>query len=182
MVKPTNLMAIEKATQRSWPEWLVFLDGIDAKSLDHTNIAAKVFTELNGKIDSAGWWAQGVTVAYEQHIGRRQPGQRSDGSYEFSVTRVVNMSREEIFAVILDKLSAVTQINEVRITHDRTSVTPVRSYWRADLDETRVSIAVEAKAEGKSLVAVTQSEFPDDTYIAEWRSFWKEWLNRITEE
>ena len=183
MVKPTNLASIEKATHKSWSEWLAFFGDINAESLDHTHIAAHVFTELDGKIASPGWWAQAVTVAYEQHIGRRQPGQRSDGRYECSVSRVFDGGREDVFAMLLERTSSVTQLNERRIENDRTSVTPVRSYWRADLDETKVTLAVEEKTPEKSLVVVTHSELSNDEQVSTWRTFWKEWLNScITEE
>jgi hypothetical protein len=61
-----RIKPVERATNRTWDEWLKFMDGIDAKSLNHHEIATKVLEELDGKIDNIGWWAQAVTVAYEQ--------------------------------------------------------------------------------------------------------------------
>ena len=67
---------VERATQRTWDEWLRFMDAHDARNLDHKQIAVKVYEEFDGTIESRGWWTEAMTVAYEQYIGRRVPGQR----------------------------------------------------------------------------------------------------------
>lgn len=83
MVKPVNTQAIEAATDTSWQEWCGFLEDAGAEALDHNAIVKKAgaFKPISG------WWAQSVAVAYEQHIGRHQPGQTSDGLFAASVSR-----------------------------------------------------------------------------------------------
>lgn len=57
MAKSSRIQAVERATNRTWDEWLAFLNGIDAKNLSHHEIATKLVYELDGKIDNVGWWA-----------------------------------------------------------------------------------------------------------------------------
>ena len=96
MVKNARIEPIERATNMSWDEWMKFMDKIGAKDLDHASIAAKVLAHLDGKIDSPGWWAQGVTVCYEQYIGRRLPGQRSDGTFQTSISKATDLSMHQL--------------------------------------------------------------------------------------
>src|SRR5690606_39188985 len=91
MTKPIATAAFAEKTGKSWQGWLDFLDGIGARDLSHTEIA-RAIVETG---EASGWWAQGITVAYEQHIGRRQPGQRPNGGYEVSVSKTVSGSPEE---------------------------------------------------------------------------------------
>lgn len=80
MIQPVNADAITKGTAQSWKEWLAFLEAINAHSMPHDEIARRV--RETG--DASGWWAQTIAVAYEQHIGRRVPGQASDGTFQVS--------------------------------------------------------------------------------------------------
>jgi len=96
MAENSRIKPVERATNRTWDEWLKFMDSIDAKSLDHYGIAVKVFEELDGKIDNLGWWTQAVTVAYEQYIGRRIPGQRPDGTFQTQQSKVTKLGMKEL--------------------------------------------------------------------------------------
>jgi hypothetical protein len=91
-----RIKPVERATNRSWDEWLTFMDAIDAEHLGHKQIALKVFEELEGTIERLGWWTQAVTVAYEQHIGRRVPGQRPDGTFQTSVSKSTTLGMQEL--------------------------------------------------------------------------------------
>lgn len=76
MTQPANIAAIEKATDISWAEWLEFLEGINAKDSRHKEIAERVHAEFistNANNECNGWWVQGIAIAYEQYVGRRQP-------------------------------------------------------------------------------------------------------------
>jgi hypothetical protein len=74
MTKPENTNAIEKATDKSWTQWVKELDAMGARELSHKDLALKLYNQLDGQLENHGWWAQGITVAYEQHIGKRIPG------------------------------------------------------------------------------------------------------------
>jgi hypothetical protein len=87
---------VERATGRTWDAWLRFMDAVGAQDLDHGQIALRVYEELGDGFAQRGWWTQAVTVAYEQFIGRRVPGQRPDGSFQCSVSRATPLGMAEL--------------------------------------------------------------------------------------
>jgi hypothetical protein len=67
--KPSNIKSLETGSGISWDDWLDFLKHY--KELSHTDMAKVVYEKIMevGLSKSPEWWAQGVTVAYEQHQG-----------------------------------------------------------------------------------------------------------------
>ena len=63
---------VQAKTGKTWQEWFAVLDATGARAMDHKTIAAYLYQQLR----LPGWWAQMVTVAYEQARGRRQKHQR----------------------------------------------------------------------------------------------------------
>lgn len=180
MTKPSNTIRIEEATHRSWDVWVSLLDKAGARDLEHRRIADIVFHELDGVIDSAGWWAQAVTVAYEQHIGRRMPGQRNDGSYEVSVTKLIPGSKANVFALWREAYDHATEFDGVPIANIRTSSTPIRSYWRCDFaDGSRFSISVEQRTPAKAMIAATHTKLNANETKDQWQRFWKAALEKL---
>lgn len=124
--------------------------------------------------------AQGITVAYEQHIGRRKPGQVSDGSFETSVTKTIAGTKEDVFALWCEAYDHTHEFDGLAIKNIRTSVTPVRSYWRGDfVDTSRLSVAVEQKQSGKAIIAVTHSKLRSSDEKDTWRAYWKNTLDKL---
>lgn len=180
MTKPSNISGIEEATHRTWDRWVSFLDGAGASKLTHKQIAELVHRELDGTMDSAGWWAQGVTVAYEQHIGRRAPGQKSDGSYEVSVTKLIPGTKQDVYALWAEAYGDAADFDGKPLENIRTSITPVRSYWRGDFtDGSRLTVAVEQKTPEKAMIAITHTSLPSDTEKDRWRHFWRETIDKL---
>lgn len=174
MTKPQDTDSIEKATDQSWTEWMTWLNKIGAGNLTHTEIARLVHERLDGQVESPGWWAQSITVAYEQASGRRAPGQRSDGSFEVSVSKTKEGSREAVFADMQDMLIELKECTGVQITAVKTSITPVRSYWKASLiDGSRVVLSIEQKTENKTLIVITHTKLQTVKATEEWRAYWK---------
>jgi hypothetical protein len=62
--------------------------------MSHAEIARHV-AEAHGQ---TGWWAQGVTIQYEQHHGMRVPGQRSDGTFAANASRTVDGALPDVYA------------------------------------------------------------------------------------
>ncbi|MGE3364369.1 MAG: hypothetical protein AB7I34_13055 [Rhizobiaceae bacterium] len=160
-----------RASGRSWEDWISFLDGIGAAELTHTEIARSI----HGTGLANGWWSQGIAVAYEQHIGRRKPGQRSTGDFEASVTKTLVMTREQAYAAWLRLVEGGKTFGGVAPAGEpTTSLTPKRSYWRISLaDSSRVVVAVEAKGVDKAMVALQHTKLASEDRIVHWRKVWK---------
>jgi hypothetical protein len=180
MTKPSNYASIEAATKRSWDEWVAYLEHAGAAALPHPEIATLVHAELKGKVDNPGWWAQSITVAYEQHIGRREPGQQNDGSYEVSVTKTLPGTKEDVYMLWVEAHGEAKDFNGFAVLGPRTSVTPVRNYWRCDLDDgSSVAVATEQKAPGKAMISITHTKLTSADTKDKWRVYWKELLAKL---
>lgn len=176
MTKTANLETIEKATKKTWEEWLAFFKKIDAPKLSHKEIAQKVYDEIGD-----GWWAQGVTVAYEQHIGRRQPGQRSDGTYEVGANKTLNGTMDEAFAAWLKLVADKKEFNGVALEGAPTTNTTEKwRYWHAKLsDGTRLTVALNQKTPEKASFSIGHLKLASSTAAEKWRAFWKEFIEKL---
>lgn len=157
-VTSARIPGIERATGRPWDDWLRFLDGVGAAQLDHRAIAARVHEQLDGVVASPGWWAQSVAVAYEQHVGRRVPGQRADGTFEVSVSRSSALGTDELMSAWCAFAAADDAVGRLVGGDARVRRTDRRSTWRADgVDGSRVVVTSEPKKDGTASLVVTQT-------------------------
>jgi hypothetical protein len=158
MATDPRIGPVERATGRSWDEWLRFMDGIGARDLDHRAIALEVYAELDGTIEQVGWWTQSVTVAYEQHIGRRIPGQRSDGTFQLSVSRSTSFGMDELMATWQEFAADDETVRAIVADgHPKVSGTGRRITWRTKArNGSSVVVTSEPKLNGRASVVVTQ--------------------------
>jgi hypothetical protein len=87
---------VAAATGRDRDAWFGLLDDAGATGWPHKDIAAWLVEEQG--VD--GWWAQSITVAYEQERGMRQPGQRGDGSFEVSPSKTLPCSLQTAYELV----------------------------------------------------------------------------------
>ena len=90
--------AVTAATGKPRAAWFALLDAEDAAAWSHRDIA----TWLVERQGVDGWWAQSLTVAYEQERGLRAPGPRADGTYEVSPSRSVGGTLDQVRGLLLD--------------------------------------------------------------------------------
>lgn len=189
-----NIESIEQATGLSWPEWLVFFESVGAKDLTHPQIARHAYEHIvasgvlddtaanaRGRQNSSGWWSQNVTVAYEQHIGRRKPGQRADGTYEVSVTKSIGSDMADAFVWWMDMVAGQKEFNGVELDGEpRTSVTPVAHNWRADLaDGSKLLVSASLRNSSKAMIAITVQKLSSSKDAEQWRAYWKQFLSDL---
>ena len=169
-----NTAAIEKATGKSWADWLAFLETINAKDLPHKEIAQRVHED--GGV--SGWWSQGITVAYEQHIGRRQPGQDCNGEFTVSVSKTLagtmNKALKQWLALVADR----HEFSDIPISRPgEVSRTDKWRYWRCGLaDGSRVNANIYQKEPGKVSIGLEHDKLESSEQVEHWRAFWKELL------
>lgn len=186
------------ATGRRRAEWFALLDDDGAASQSHGTIAAL----LMERYGVPGWWAQSVTVAYEQARGLRRPGQRPDGTYEVNVSRTVAASRSEIFAFASDdvarRLWLDGALSEVALgdepvlleTVGATAPASVRWRWpataRGGSDRGRVILALtdapdraDGTPSGKVRATVQHSRVLDPDDLPALKAFWAERLEAL---
>jgi hypothetical protein len=171
MARAQNVKNFEKTTGRSWEDWLKFLEGIGAASMSHTEIANRVFeTGL-----PSGWWAQGITVAYEQHIGRRVPGQVGSEQFSTSVTKTLTGSMDDALDRWLRFIGDRSEFDGVAFGRaPKVSRTEKRRFWRCGLsDGTNMSASFEQRPADKVLMAISHDKIPTEARMEAWRAYWK---------
>lgn len=157
-----ELTPTERATGHPPEEWFQRIDRDGGANMSHRDIAR----HLADAYGVSGWWAQNITVAYEQARGRRVVNQRPDG-FEVSVTKTLPIGVEQAYAAVESALGDW----ELAV---RTATAP-RSI-RADAPEGRTHIVFDAKGPQKSSVAVVHSKLPDADAVERWRARWRERL------
>ena len=171
--------AVRARTGRTWDEWFALLDEWGAVERPHPEIA-RWLSEERGV---PGWWAQGVTVAYEQARGLRAPRQRRGGQFEVNVSKTVAVPVERLYEAFTDPalrerwLPGATV--EVRTARPAKSI---RANW--DDGSTRLVIAFTARGEAKSQVALAHERVPDAGAADKLKAFWRERmaaLNQVLE-
>jgi uncharacterized protein YndB with AHSA1/START domain len=84
---------ILEKTKKTWNNWFAILDSWEAQKKDHKAIARY----LSEQWAVSPWWSQTITVRYEQMRGLRKVGQRSDGKFAVSITRVLRATADDVW-------------------------------------------------------------------------------------
>lgn len=157
------------ASGQSHEEWFTLLDAWDAHTRPHKEIARWLVDEHGVK----GWWAQTITVAYEQARGLREPGQRCDGDFSVSASKTINVSAEQATAAFMDAELRARWLPGVDL-HVRTARPgkSVRALWPDG--KTQINMGVVVKGPEKTQVSVAIEKLPDAESAAEMRALWRE--------
>jgi hypothetical protein len=167
--RPYSDAVILANTGRTWDEWFAVLDRWGAVERPHTEIARWVNQEHG--VD--GWWAQGVTVAYEQARGLRAPGQQRGGHFEVNASKTVAVPVERLYEAFADPTLRERWLPgasfEVRTARPGRSI---RANW--DDGSTRLVVAFTARGEAKSQVALVHERIPDAATADKLKAWWRE--------
>lgn len=163
---------LARATGRGREEWHELLDAAGATGWTHREIAAWLVTEHG--VD--GWWAQGITVGYEQARGIRVPGQRPDGTFEATASKTIGRSADEVFTQLVDDAARESWLGAGwRVV----SATAPKRARVADDDGARVLVEVTTVSADKVRVAAQHVKLAGPGEVAQKKAFWKDALNRL---
>lgn len=183
--KAMNAQAIEKALGEPWETTRSRLEAAGGKSASHKELADALYPQFEGVVDKHGWWVHGAVVAYEQEIGRRMPGQRSDGTFDVAVSRTVSGDRDDVITRFAFHTSDGSVAGVGIDGEPRTSRTAKRSFWRANLeDSTKFEAAAETKAASseagdKTLLVLRVSKMPSPEALEKRRTQLKKLLQQV---
>lgn len=161
-------------TGRTREQWHELLDAAGAARWPHKRIAEWLVAEH----DVDGWWAQSLTVGYEQARGMRLPGQRPDGTFEANASKTVARGADDVFTHLLDdarraawagpgwRVASATAPKRARLEHD---------------DGSRVHVEVTTVSAGKVRVSVQHVRLPDPDAVARWKAHWQEALGLLAD-
>lgn len=162
---------VKARTGCTWKRWVGVLDYVGADKWEHDKIA----TYVNEKFKIDGWWAQNVTVGYERIKGLRAIGQRRNGSYEASKTKVFPVSLAKLYRAWSDAKTRKRWLaDEFTVTTANRNKT-IRIKWP---DGSNVAVYFYGKGAAKTQVNVQHVKL-DKAGQGRMRAFWKEKLERL---
>lgn len=162
---------IRARTGHGWDEWFAVLDAVSATEWTHTRIARHLATEH----EVPGWWAQTITVGYEQARGLRAPGQRRGGGFEASASRTVAVPALRLFQAFADETARARWLPDVEV-RVRTATAPriFRADWAGG--PTRIVVGIDAVGESKARVNVLHEKLTGAEQAAELKAYWRDRL------
>jgi hypothetical protein len=166
--------AIEKATGCTWERWVYALDRAKASEWPHRDIA----TYVQQKYKVSDWWAQSVTVGYERIKGLRVPGQRRDGSYEATKSKVIAVPVGKLYGAVSN---AAVRAQWLDVPLDVTSASKNKSMRARFPDGTPLDFGFVGKGEAKSQVALGHRKLKSPADATRMKAFWTEKLNALAE-
>jgi hypothetical protein len=165
----TSGEAVYRATGRDREAWFALLDAWGGTGRTHREIAAWLMREHG--IDN--WWAQTLTVDYEQARGMRAPGGSRDGTFSIGVSRTVAVPLERLFAAFVDPKLRKRWLPGATM-RERTSQ-PGRSArfdWKDGA--TRIHVGFAVKGDAKSQAALQHERLPNARAAKEAKTYWRE--------
>lgn len=170
MSKLISDSAIIKATGESWQTWLDRLTDMGAANLKHKDIAAKLISDYK----VPGWWAQSLTVRYEQVINRRKVGQDAKGEYSVSVSKSISGTMDDTMQWWLKKVQTCPALMDGTVLTSSTTNTAKWRYYRAALkDHSRIVVSIYEKSPTKSVIALQHEKLLSQKLAESWRTYWK---------
>jgi hypothetical protein len=167
--------ALIEGTGADWKTWLALLDERGAAELDHTAIARMLVREF--EID--GWWAQSITVGYEQERGLREPGQRPDGTFSANASKTLDVPIGTAFEQLADPEAQARWIGDLELT--QRSASPPKSVRFDASDGTRVLVNLSVKGDSKTAVQVEVAKLAAAEDIGPAKEAWRTRLDRLAE-
>ena len=135
-------------TGRSAAEWFARLDAAGATRLSHEQISRLLVDEF----EVVPWWAEGITVRYEQERGVEPPGRQPDGSYAVTVGRSLRGGALELFDLAVARFAGYAGGPPEVVT--RSATHPTADWTLAHGDTLRLRVV--STAGPKCSVSLTQ--------------------------
>jgi len=168
--------AVQKATGRTWSEWLKLLDAAGARKMDHRQIVAIVSRDHG----VGPWWQQMVTVGYEQARGLREKHETPAG-YEASRSRTLNAPVATLYGAWTDARRRARWLDAKAVKiRNATPDRSIRITWLdAPLADTHVDVMFYPKGDGKAQVTVQHKKLPNAKVVERLKRFWSDQLESL---
>jgi len=175
---------VEK-TGHGFDHWFAVLDRFGGVQKGHT-AAARHLYDAHGV---GGWYAQGITVAYERARGVRVANQRCDGAFEVSVSKTIPADAQTIIRTLTEHARrAKLQVSDktlvpalaAGLSAPKSKGFVVRpdglGRFRYDWGGTTVQFYLVPKAGNKVSVTVTNMKLTNTDMVEARRTVWREML------
>ena len=167
--------AVKAKTGCTWERWVAALDYHGADAWSHRAIAEFI----HDKYKVPDWWTQMVTVGYERIKGLRDRGQRRDGRYEATKSKVFAVPLARLYRVFADKRTRLRWLPAVNLIV-RTA-TPNKSMRITWTDGTSVELGFMSKGDAKAQVQIQHRRL-DKAGAIRMKQYWTERLAVLEEQ
>jgi len=165
--------AVRKRTGKGWAEWLKILDKAGARRMAHRGIA--LF--LHKKHRVPGWWAQMVTVGYEQARGKRQVHEKP-GGFEISSSKTVASPLSKLYHAWATPAARRRWLSKPNFTIRKARANKsMRITWGDG--RTNLDVYFLPKGKGRSLVAVQHGKLASAKEAARMKKYWAAQLEKL---
>jgi hypothetical protein len=162
--------SIKAATGCTWQRWVGALDYVNAYEWPHREIAEYVQKEFNVR----DWWTQAVVVGYERIKGIRAIGQRRDGTFEATKSKVFAVPLTRLYRAWADPRTRRQWLPDVKLAvKSATRGKTMRITWP---DRTPLEVYFIAKGRNKAQVALAHRKLPSKAAATEMKAFWTDRL------
>lgn len=179
--------AVEKATGKPWDHWLETLDKAGAAKLAHKDIAVLLSTRFG----IGDWWAQMITVGYEQARGRRETHQTARG-FSASASKTIGAAPARVFRAWTDGKARRSWLPNAPITiRKATAPKSIRINWTrppartaSEPRQTSIEVWIADKSRPgapKCAVQVQESKLRSAAEVAASKKHWSAALVRLAE-
>jgi uncharacterized protein YndB with AHSA1/START domain len=171
--------AVEKGTGKGWDYWLAMLDKAGAQQMSHKDIAIL----LHEKHGISEWWAQSVTVGYEQARGMREKGQTADG-FSINASKTITVSAERAFEAWTDERLRGKWLPNASLTiRKATAPKSVRITWEPEgkgaAAGSNVEVWLTAKGDAKCSLSVQHGKLKTAVAGEKMKKWWGERLEEL---
>jgi hypothetical protein len=184
----SDAKSLEK-TGHGLDHWFEVLDRFGAVGKGHTAAARHLYEAHH--VD--GWYAQGITVAYERARGVRALNQRCDGEYEVSVSKVVAADTADVIKTFTETRrrrrwmegvdARLVSALSAALTSPASKGFVIRAdgqaRFRYKWDGTTVQLYLLPKPGGKVSVVVANTKLPGAGMVEERREQWRTALRAL---
>lgn len=118
--------SVEQKTGKTWSQWVLALDRLDAKSKTHTAIASTIRDQWP---EIGSWWAQTVTVGYERIRGVRAKGQSCSGDFAASRSKTFPVPIGALYDAFADDAIREAWIGASAVVRTATPSRSMRLTW-----------------------------------------------------
>ncbi|MFN8286951.1 MAG: DUF4287 domain-containing protein [Chitinophagales bacterium] len=165
--------AVKNKTGKDWQAWFKILDKEKANQLPHKEIAALLYS----KYKLPAWWAQMITVGFEQARGLRVKNQNSSGQFSAGVSKTFSVKATELYRLIADETERQKWLKgkpEIRTATKDKNLRANFSKKTANLE-----FALFKKAEGKTQLVITETKLKDKQAVEKQKVYWKTALQKL---
>ena len=185
---PISSDKIADKTGHALDHWFAVLDRFDGVKKGHTAMARHLYEAH----DVDGWYAQGITVAYERARGVRVANQRCDGAFEVSASKTMSGDAKSIVKTLTSakhrgrlKVSDATLVPalDAALKAPKSKGFIVRpdglGRFRYKWGDTTVQFHLVPKPGDKVSVVITNMNLANGAMVEERRAVLREMLNSL---